>query len=55
MDKTRARELLAKVGRHAAHLPSCASNTEQTAEFCDCGYKDAAKAYYELWEMLGRQ
>ena len=49
----RAGELLRVVGRYATHLEGCAHWTEQTAEYCTCGYGDAAKAYQEALRLLG--
>lgn len=51
---TDAQRMLAQIVRYADHLSGCASNVEQTAEFCTCGYRDAERTYRELYRQLGK-
>ncbi len=50
--KDRVRNILVYISGFADHKSWCASNCEQTSEFCDCDLGKANKYYDEALEIL---
>jgi hypothetical protein len=50
--KERIRRILMYVAGFADHKSFCASNVEQTSEFCTCDLSKANKYYDEALELL---
>lgn len=54
-ERLRAVELTMFIGKYANHMISCCYEStfgNPEADYCTCGYSDAAKAYYELLSLL---